>query len=72
MAGEQLWEKLDLLTVWQQQMVLGLIDLLLEAQSAVGRRNKSRLLSLSVWTEEDIQQIEQAQEKVNEWPLPQF
>ena len=64
--------KLDLLTVWQQQMVVGLIDSLLEAQPAIDKRDKNRLLFLSLWSEQDIQQIEEAQDKVNEWQLPQF
>lgn len=71
-AREHLWEKLDLLTIWQRQVVLGVVDSLLDAQSTVSRRDKKRLLSLSVWTEQDIQRIEEAQGKVNEWQLPQF
>lgn len=71
-AWEQLWEKLDLLSGWQQQLVLRLINSLLDAQPAAGRRDKERLLSLSVWSDEDIHRIEEAQAKVNEWRLPQF
>jgi len=71
-AREQLWEKLNLLNNWQQKMVFGLIDSLLEVQSTVDKRDKKRLLSLSVWAEQDIERIEEAQGKVNEWQLPQF
>ena len=71
-AREHIWKKLELLSGWQQQMVLGLIDSLAQVQSTVGKRDKARLLSLSIWSEEDIQRIEEAQEKVNKWPLPQF
>lgn len=70
--GEQLWEKLNLLSGWQQQLALRLINSLLDTQPVVGRRDKRKLLSLSVWSDEDIQRIEEAQGKVNEWRLPQF
>ena len=69
---EQLWEKLNLLNSWQQQMVFGLIDSLLDAQPTTGKRDKKRLLSLSVWTEQEIERIEEAQGAINEWRLPQF
>ena len=57
-AGEQLWEKLNLLSEWQQTLVLRVVNSLLETQLVVGRRDKRRLLSLSVWRDEDIQRIE--------------
>ena len=53
-AREQIWKKLELLNIWQQQMVVALIDSLVEVQSAAARRDKNRLLSLSIWTEQDI------------------
>ena len=36
------------------------------------RRDKSSLLELSVWTEEDIQQIEEGQRRLNEWRIPEL
>ena len=71
-AREQIWKKLELLNIWQQQMVVALIDSLVEVQSAAARRDKNRLLSLSIWTEQGIQQIEEAQKKVNAWQLPRY
>lgn len=69
---EQLWEKLDLLNPLQQQSVLAFIDSLVKAQSTVDKRDKHQLLTLSAWTEEDIQPIQEAQDRINAWQLPSF
>ncbi len=69
---EQLWSKLTLLDPFQQETVVALIDSLLKAQPVAGKRDKSKLLSLSVWTEQDIQQIEEAQDRINAWQLPTY
>lgn len=71
-SKEQLWEKLNLLDPFQQQTVLSLINSLLQAQPAVGKRDKRQLLTLSVWTDEDIQRIEETQDRINAWQLPTF
>lgn len=71
-SREHLWNKLDLLDPLQQETVVALIDSLLEAQPVAGKRDKRRLLALSVWTEQDIQQIEDAQDWINEWQLPEL
>lgn len=71
-SREHLWNKLDLLDPLQQEAVVALIDSLLEAQPVAGKRDKRRLLALSVWTEQDIQQIEDAQDWINEWQLPEL
>ena len=71
-SKEQLWEKLNLLDPFQQQTVLGLINSWLEAQPAAANRDKRRLLALSVWTDEDVQRIEEAQERINAWQPPTF
>lgn len=69
---EQLWEKLDLLNPRQQQNVLAFIDSLLNAQRTVDKQDKQQLLTLSVWTEEDILPILEAQERMNAWQIPSF
>ena len=71
-SKEQLWAKLDLLNAFQQQTVVAYIDSLLKTQTAVDKRDKSRLLTLSVWTEQDLQPIEEAQARINAWQLPVF
>lgn len=71
-SREHLWNKLDLLDPLQQETVVALIDSLLEAQPVAGKRDKRRLLALSVWTEQDFQQIEDAQDWINEWQLPEL
>jgi len=71
-SKEQLWAKLDLLNAFQQQTVVAYIDSLLKTQTAVDKSDKSRLLTLSVWTEQDLQPIEEAQARINAWQLPVF
>ena len=71
-SKEQLWAKLNLLNPFQQQTVVAFIDTLLKTQTAVDKRDKSRLLTLSVWTEQDLQPIEEAQARLNAWQLPAF
>ena len=62
---EQLWERLNQLDTFQQQAVAALIDSLLNLKTPVSKRDKSRLLALSVWTDEDIAQIQGAQNGIN-------
>lgn len=69
---DQLWEKLNLLNPLQQQTVLTLIDSLVKTQPTADKRDKHQLLMLSEWTEEDIQPIQEAQERMNAWQLPNF
>jgi hypothetical protein len=71
-SKEQLWEKINLLNPFLQQTVVMFIDSLLKTQTIVNKRDKSRLLNISVWSEEDIQQIEEAQNRMNAWQLPVF
>ena len=71
-SKEQFWYKLERLDTVEQETVLAFIDSLLEAHAAAERRDKRRLLGLSVWTEQDIQQIEDAQDRINQWQLPAF
>ena len=71
-SKEQLWTKLGLLHPFQQQTVVALIDSLLKTQTVVDKRDKSGLLNISVWTEQDLQPIEEAQDRINAWQLPVF
>jgi len=71
-SKEQLWEKLNLLDPFQQQTVLSLINSWLEAQPAAAKRDKRRLLALSVWSDKGIQRIKEAQDRINAWQLPTF
>lgn len=71
-SKELVWEKLDLLNAFQQQTVVAFIDSLLKAQTVVEKRDKRSLLNLSIWTEQDLQQIEEAQDRINAWQIPAF
>ena len=70
LSREQLWEKLSQLDPFQQQSVANFIDSLLDLKTSTTRRDKRELLSLSVWTDEDIAQIQEAQDRINAWNLP--
>jgi hypothetical protein len=70
-SKEQLWNKIERLDRVQQETVVAFIDSLIETR-AVEKPDKRRLLMVSAWTEEDIQQIENAQDRLNEWQLPIF
>lgn len=63
---------LEQLNLFQQQTVLAFIDSLANTQPTVGKRDKSQLLNLSIWTEEDIQSIQEAQDRINAWQLPTY
>jgi hypothetical protein len=71
-SKKQLWEKLGQLNPLLQQTVIVFIDSLLETQTTVDQRDKRRLLALSVWNDEDVQRIEEAQDRVNAWQLPAY
>jgi hypothetical protein len=64
-SKEQLWEKIDRLNPSLQQTVVSFIDSLLKTQTTVNKRDRSSLLKVSVWSEEDIQRIEEAQDRIN-------
>ena len=64
-SKEQLWEKLNLLDPFQQQSIVTLIDSLLKTRANSEERDKRRLLTLSTWTEEDIQVIKETQKRIN-------
>jgi hypothetical protein len=71
-SKEQLLEKIDHLNPFLQQTVSAFIDGLLRTQTMTAKRDKSRLLAISVWSDEDIQLIEEAQSRINAWQLPAF
>jgi hypothetical protein len=70
MTREQLWEKLDQLDPFQQQSVADFVEFLLRLKVPAGKRSKKELLALSVWTDEDIAQIQEAQGGINAWNFP--
>ena len=67
---EQLWERLGQLDPFQQQSVVAFIDSLLKPKIPGGKRDKSRLLALSVWTDEDVARIQDTQNRINTWNIP--
>ena len=67
---EQLWEKLGQLDPFQQQSVADFIDSLLKKRTPTGKRDKQALLALSIWTDADIAQIQEAQDRINAWNVP--
>lgn len=68
MSGTPLEQKIEMLDQDGQQKVSHFIDFLLDRQSDSRRQNRESLLQTSVWSENDIQMIEEAGQ---EWPNPQ-
>jgi hypothetical protein len=62
---EQLWERLGQLDPFQQQSVVAFIDSLQNPKTPAGKRDKSRLLALSVRTDEDVARIQDTQNRIN-------
>lgn len=71
-SKKQFLEKIGQLNPFLQQTVMVFIDSLLETQTTVGQRDKHRLLDLSLWTEEDVCRVEEAQDRINAWQLPAY
>lgn len=51
-SKEQLLEKLDRLNPSLQQAVVAFIDGLLKTQTTIAKRDKNRLLTISVWSDD--------------------
>lgn len=71
-SKERLVEMFDLLSPFQQRTVFTFIDSLLMVRTDQKKRDKSSLLQLSAWDDDDIQEIEDAQKRINEWQIPDF
>ena len=72
LSKDDLWHKFEELDAVQREVVATFIESLHAGKSAAKRVDKSQLLTASVWDEGDVKQIEDAQEKLNEWRLPEF
>lgn len=71
MSGVSLVQKIDMLDQDGQEKVSDFIDFLLSRQSDSPQRNRESLLQTSVWSEDDIQVIEEAGQEWAKWPNPQ-
>lgn len=72
LLDQQIQQKLLWLTPEQKQTIYDFINFLLSTKSAPPELKKSDLLKISVWSEEDIQEIERVQKQINSWTLPAF
>ena len=70
MTREQLWEQFGRLDLSQQKKVAAFIESILTPEMRNTGRDKRSLLTLSVWNEEDIAQIQDAQDRINAWRVP--
>ena len=68
----QLSKKLERLSPFQRASVEEFIEFLLSKQVHADEPEKSLLLHVSVWNDDDIRRIEQAQREINAWQLPTF
>ena len=69
-TSEKIYEKCGLLDPLQRETVSEFIDFLLSKHPVCRHDKKSLLLQTSVWNNEDIQAIEEAQKDINAWRLP--
>ena len=67
---EQLWERFGQLDPFQQQTVATLIEMLLAPKPSSTGRDKRKLLDLSSWSAEDIANVQEVQDRFNEWNPP--
>lgn len=58
-------QKLLWLTQQQKQTIYDFINFLLSTRPALPKPQKSDLLKISVWSDEDVQKIEEVQKQIN-------
>ena len=66
MVEEQIVEKISLLDPSQKKTVYDFVNFLLSQQTQTGQ-DTSALLNVSVWEEEAIEAVEEAQRAINLW-----
>ena len=66
MVEEQIFEKISLLDPSQKKTVYDFVNFLLSQQTQTGQ-DTSALLNVSVWEEEAIEAVEEAQRAINLW-----
>ncbi len=72
LLDQQIQQKLLWLTPEQKQTIYDFINFLLSTKPTQSELKKSDLLKISVWSDEDIQEIEKVQKQINTWTLPAF
>ncbi len=71
-TSEKISEKCEQLDPLQRKTVSEFIDFLLSKHPSPHRDKKALLLHTSVWSDEDIQSIEEVQKELNTWQIPTF
>lgn len=69
---QQIVQKVVRLDPIQKQTVSSFIDFLLSRQVESPSARKSALLEISVWDDQAIAAIQDAEQKINAWTLPTF
>lgn len=68
---EQLAEKFELLSPSQKRALYEFVDSLLRRDGANGSAgSKALLLETSVWSEQDVRRIREAQQDLDAWRIP--
>ena len=68
---QQIVKKLELLPPPQRETVFELINRLLnQSEARESAEKKGLLLQASVWSEDDVRNVREAQETVNRWRIP--
>lgn len=69
---QQLSQKCELLDPIQRETVAEFVDFLLARHQKTSADKKTILLRTTVWEEESLQKIQEAQQAVNTWKPPIF
>jgi hypothetical protein len=72
-TSETVMQKFEVLPESDQQEVADFIDILLQkSPSRKKKLDKTKLLEISQWTDEDIKAIGEAGKEINKWQLETF
>lgn len=71
-SSSQLYEKFDLLNTLQKETVYKFIEFLISKNTIESEKKKCILLKTSVWSQEDIKYIEDAQKDISRWTINTF
>jgi len=76
--GESILKKFELLDTERQRQLLAFLEFLLAQQKSQHEQEfnyseyKNRIASISIWSEEDVSQVENARNAINQWQVQKW
>lgn len=76
--GESILKKIELLDAERQRQLLAFLEFLLVEQKKQHEQEfdyndyKNRIASISVWSDEDVLEIENARNAINQWQVQEW